>query len=134
MEYNDQASTYLFPRTAFYVQTGEGEGLWMNENPADNVSEEFKGKTESVRGPSQGAPIGSSVHNIANAVDPYAAQKTVGEPDRGVQHQPFLFGDDERKAANAAAGAAVNKGVTAKDAGEAKTIATGPVIIKKSLA
>jgi len=33
MEYNNQSSTYLYPRTAFYVDIGEGEGIWMAGDP-----------------------------------------------------------------------------------------------------
>lgn len=102
----------------------------MNENPADSISDKFKGAVEHVNSPANGAPIGGRVHEIAS-IEPYAAKHNVGEPERGVQHQPFLYGDDDRKAANAAEGKAMNKGVTAKDSGDAKTVATGAVIIEK---
>lgn len=66
MEWSNQSSTYLYPRTAFYVDVGEGEGLWMNGNPVDPV--------ESVRGPSAGAPIGQAVHDLAiEGGEPYSA-------------------------------------------------------------
>ena len=126
MEYNNQASTYLYPRTAFYVDVGEGEGLWMHEEPViSNI--------EAVRGPSAGAPIGAAVHDIATkAGEPYANIHTAAEPARGVQHQPFLFGDKDRAAADAARAPSQNPGVRAADAPAAKTVGTGP--LKEALA
>ena len=85
----------MYPRTAFYVDVGEGEGLWMNEDP--------NGKNESVRGPSNGAPIGAAVHDLANrAGEPYANVHVADEPKRGVQHQPFQYNEGERRAADIA--------------------------------
>jgi len=80
MEVNNQASTYLFPRTAFYVETGEGEGIWMN---GDNDGQDTG--VESVRGPAAGAPIGVAVHAISNkAGEPYANTHVAPEPKRNV--------------------------------------------------
>ena len=123
MEYSNQASTYLFPRTAFYVDVGEGEGLWMNADPPKQV--------ESVRGPSNGAPLGQSVHDISiEGGEPYAAIHTEAEPARHLQHQPFMHDEEGRAAKDAAAKASnptKNAGVTAANAPTAVTIPTGPL-------
>ena len=122
MEYSNQSSTYLYPRTAFYVDVGEGEGLWMNADPPKQV--------ESVRGPSNGAPLGQSVHDISiEGGEPYAAIHTEPEPARHVQHQPFMHDEEGRAARDAAAKASAptkNPGVRAADAPTATTIPTGP--------
>ena len=102
MEVNNQASTYLFPRTAFYVEVDGQNGLWMNEDPS---------KIESVKGPSAGAPIGAAVHDMAiKGGEPYASDHLTPEPTRGVQHQPVLF--DEAAKAAALAKPSANPGVT----------------------
>jgi hypothetical protein len=126
MEYNNQASTYLYPRTAFYVDVGEGEGLWMKEDPQiSNI--------EAVRGPSAGAPIGAAVHDIATkGGEPYANIHLAKEPERGVQHQPFLYNEEDRRNADLARAPSANAGVRAADSPTAKTVGTGP--LKEALA
>lgn len=126
MEYNNQASTYLYPRTAFYVDVGEGQGLWMQEDPQiSNI--------EAVKGPAAGAPIGAGVHDIATkGGEPYANIHFVPEPARGVQHQPFQYDEEARRAADIAMKPSQNPGVRAADSPTAKTVGTGP--LKEALA
>jgi len=122
MEVNNQASTYLFPRTAFYVEVDGQNGLWMTEDP--------KG-IESVKGPEAGAPIGSAVHRIAiEGGEPYADMHLADEPKNGVQHQPVLFNDGAKPAAEKSA----NQGFTAKASSDASTVATGALKDPEGLA
>jgi len=56
------------------------------KSPADKVSDEFNGKTESVKGP-PGAPIGFNVHGLAiEGGEPFARKHNEEEPVRGIQH------------------------------------------------
>jgi len=56
--------------------------------------EEDPTKIESVRGPSNGAPIGYGVHKLANEGGaPYAGKQMyrAEQPVNGVQHQPVMI-------------------------------------------
>jgi hypothetical protein len=61
----------------------------------DKISDEFNGKIQSVRGPSNGAPIGFGVHKLSvEGGEPYARKHGVDEPENGVQHQPVMLPKD----------------------------------------
>ena len=63
-------------------------------------------KIDSVRGPSEGAPIGYGVHKLAvEGGNPYAAKQMyrAAEPIPGVQHQPVMLKEETAPVAAAAA-------------------------------
>jgi len=106
----------------------------MKNKKDDTIAEDFTGKIDSVRGP-PAAPIGFGVHDLASSVDPYAAKKIVGEPIRGIQHQPVILPADFYKGPVAEPekldpemeyrNEIASKGVLAKDANFGKLVAAG---------
>ena len=80
---------------------------------------------EHVRGPSNGAPIGVTVHAFSNeAGEPYASIHGAAEPaPRHLQHQPVIFDKDPEVVADKPD---VNRGITAGESTSAHTIASGP--------
>jgi len=127
MEYNNQDSTYLYPRTAFYVEVDGQNGLWMNGEPAADQTEY---DSVSPKG------LGTYVHGLTNAVNTYAYRHNEPEPERLPSHQPVTT-DPYGSIAHAEAelkkteNAVNNKGLSAGKSAGFKTRATGPLMDPK---
>jgi len=66
-----------------------------------------------IRAPHNGGPVGVGVYNVSSqSGDPYARTHDEPQPDNGVQHQPFLFRENQRVTDDAAIPASKNPGIT----------------------
>jgi len=70
-------------------------------------------KITAIRAPENGGPVGVGVYNVSSqSGDPYARTHDEPQPENGVQHQPFLFRENQRVTDDAAIPASKNPGIT----------------------
>merc|ERR1712166_1546294 len=70
-------------------------------------------KITAIRAPENGGPVGVSVYNVSSkSGDPYARTHDEAEPETGVQRQPFLYNEEQRKADDKAMPKSTNPGIT----------------------